>query len=76
MKERTEMFWYLQLQFLNMTNVDLHNLFWAVRGSVIYKKNKYTEKLSNIVQLTYSYDNDTRDCLATHLALQLAGIEE
>jgi hypothetical protein len=76
LKEKTELFWFLQLQFLEMNQWHLRTSFWAIQSLPVYKPNKITYKLKNKVDGTYQYDEETRQCLATHLAIQLSGVEE
>jgi hypothetical protein len=76
LRQQTETFWLLQLQLLEMSRWHLRLTFWSIQHLPTYKKNKITHKLSSKVDHTWNYDEETRQCLATHIALQLAGVEE
>jgi hypothetical protein len=76
LRQQTEIFWLLQLQLLEMSRWHLRLTFWSIQHLPTYKKNKITHKLSSKVDHTWNYDEETRQCLATHIALQLAGVEE
>lgn len=84
-KQQTEMFWLLQLQFMQMDIDDLLSTYIAVKSLAMYVPNSKTEKineiLNNYARIVHSgasrtvFDEEI-PCIATHLALQLAGVEE
>lgn len=69
-------FWHLQLQFFEMDELSLTDLFTGIKHSDIYKRNKFTKKFEKMMDYSYSMSQDDMECLATHLALQLSGVEE
>lgn len=82
--DQTVMFWYLQLQFMEMEFNDLLSVYVSIKCSPTYVVNKHTSKINDIMDdyarslyssAKVSFD-DKIPCLATHLALQLSGIEE
>lgn len=64
LREKSEMFWFLQVQFLEMS----HNTLSALSAH-LWVSGMRNEPISQKV-----YEN--REALATHLALQFAGVEE
>jgi hypothetical protein len=74
--EQTCHFWHLQLQFFDMDELSLFDLFTGIKHSSIYKKNKFTEKFEKMLDVSYQMSEKDIECLSTHLALQLSGIEE
>lgn len=79
LKQQTEMFWYLQLQFLSMSRFSIGAIALYYFGSGMYKPNIKTQKAKRLADAarwdTFHYTKEDHECLATHLALQLAGIE-
>lgn len=73
-------FWYLQLQFLQLSKHKLLSLFYLMRHSEIYIPTKHTIKFDEKYLLrSVDYREISQkdfECLATHLALQMAGINE
>lgn len=77
LKQQTEMFWYLQLQFLDMGRHNARCIFWDLKFGNNYVKNKHTKKmLTCLGRLSSSWTQEEFECLCTHFALQLAGVEE
>ena len=74
--EQTIMFWNLQLQFMARSSDSLLDVYEGLRFGGMYKNNKYTQKME---QLRHRYGQlfteEEHNCLATHLALQLSGVE-
>lgn len=74
--EQTIMFWNLQLQFMARSSDSLLDVYEGLRFGGMYKNNKYTQKME---QLRHRYGHlfteEEHNCLATHLALQLSGLE-
>lgn len=81
LRQQTETFWLLQMQFLSM-NIDAEgtfNLLYGIRYSDLYKKNKHTSKIDKKLHNRYwktGWKEGDFECLCTHFALQLAGVEE
>lgn len=73
-------FWHLQLQFMAMEKLSeaAYNTLYGIYFSPIYKPNNFTRKIRNLMFLKgHSFWNDEDfNCLCTHFALQLSGIEE
>lgn len=70
LQEKTELFWYLQMQLLD-SSTDAVQLI--ARGLVIskqYNKNHYTPIIKNF--LFKKLNSKEFECLATHIALQLS----
>jgi hypothetical protein len=83
LKQQTETFWLLQLQMLERSVFMLQMELITLAQSGLYKKNSHTKKFGKFVfnyfhfhKLPQDYTEDDHNCLATHLALQLAGVEE
>lgn len=72
--EQTIMFWNLQLQFMEMDEVALTNIFDEYDLEDFIKENEYTKKARSISQKKWDLTEDEHNCLATHLALQLSGL--
>jgi|688.fasta_scaffold2130521_2 hypothetical protein len=79
-KEQTCIFWHLQLQLFQLTSHKLLQVYYSIRFSDIYIPNKYTSKFDEkyVVRSVDYREIQQKDfeCLATHLALQMAGINE
>lgn len=75
LRQQTEMFWLLQLQLLEMNSKRLFAIWIILINSNLYRGNKHTYKFVNKA-MDEKLTEEDRQCLATHLALQLAGIEE
>lgn len=74
---QTEMFWYLQLQFLARSSISLADAFNGLRYGGMYNINKHTKKMILLLgKDPYTWTQEEHDCLATHLAVHLSGIEE
>lgn len=79
LRQQTEMFWLLQMQFLSMDRFTLGCLMLYYSGSSLYKRNKHSikaKRLADNARWELPYTEEDHECLATHLALQLAGVEE
>jgi response regulator RpfG family c-di-GMP phosphodiesterase len=80
LKQQTETFWLLQMQFMELTSFVLASLMQDLLDSGSYRANRHTNRAKKILDKVYrrGWDVTTGDtyCLATHLALQLAGVEE
>lgn len=80
LRQQTEMFWLLQLQFMSMDRHTeyVYNMMWGLYFSPIYRPNKHTRKIKRIMfeSRSYLWTEDEFNCLCTHFALQLAGVEE
>lgn len=78
--QQTEMFWYLQLQFLSIdkTSEAAYNTLTGIYFSPMYTYNKFTRKIRQILFESHwrGWTDEEFACLCTHFALQLAGIEE
>lgn len=72
--DQTIMLWTLQLQFFQMDGLSLEELYKSVRHSPSYIKNGFTRKLDKKMSPSYSFTEDDRMCISTHLALQLSGL--
>ena len=73
LERQTQTFWTIQLTLLELDGPNLALIHAAMMSSCMYKRNKYTEKLQSLKMFSMSEKN--RQCLATHLALQLCGID-
>jgi hypothetical protein len=73
LEQQTRMFWIVQLTLLELDGASLAVMLASLLSSNTYKRNKYTEKLQSLEMFTMSEKD--RQCLATHLALQLCGID-
>jgi hypothetical protein len=73
LERQTETFWTIQLSLLEMSSYTLILLFNRYQHDGMYVKNKYTKKLQQLK--IFSISEEDRQCLATHLALQLCGID-
>jgi hypothetical protein len=72
-----EIFWFLQLQFLVRSSMSLADVFNGIRYGGMYEENKHTKKMIGLLgKDPYMWTNEEHDCLATHLAVVLSGIEE
>lgn len=77
--DQTVMFWHLQLQFMQMQVYHLGCTWNSVTTLPTYCRNEHTTKACVIAlkALTKGYLTDKdRECLATHISIQLSGIEE
>jgi hypothetical protein len=74
LEQQTRMFWTVQLTLLELDGPSLALMLASLLSSDTYRRNKYTEKLQSLEMFDMSEKD--RQCLATHLALQLCGIEE
>ena len=75
LREQTEQFWHLQLQFLEVTSLFLSLHFRQLAQLEIYVPNKHTEKIRTYTSgLGMCMSEEQRQCVATHLALQLSGL--
>jgi uncharacterized membrane protein (DUF106 family) len=75
LREQTEQFWHLQLQFLEVTSLGLSLHFRQLVQYEIYSENKHTKKIRNYTSgLGICMTEEQRQCVATHLALQLSGL--
>jgi len=82
--DQTIHFWNLQLQFIDLSPYNLLKIFDSIRHTPMYKTNKDTKKFDQILtdhmrtvftkRRHESMMKDRYD-LATHIALQLSGIE-
>lgn len=80
MNDRVCNFWNLQLQLFQFSKYEIVQMYYLLRGSDIYVKNKFTVKndlkyLVNSISFSEINEEDMY-CLATHIALQLSGLEE
>lgn len=82
-KELTTNFWNVQLQLLEMYPGSLLNLLSSMVESGVYKRTSKSKKFGKITKTGFVpsrthflMGEEDRQCLATHLALQLAGVEE
>lgn len=77
--EQTIMFWNLQLQFMSMDRFYLGCVALYHMSSSTYVRNSYSNKakrLSNYARWeSCKFTENQHNCLATHLALQLSGVE-
>ena len=73
LESKTQTFWLIQWNLLEMDGPSLALILAAMLSSKVYKRNKYTEKVQSFEM--FSMSEKDRQCLATHLALQLCGIE-
>lgn len=73
-------FWHLQLQLLQLSTHKLLHIYYSVRFSNIYVPNEHTNKFDEKYTFrSVDYAEISQkdfECLATHLALQMAGINE
>lgn len=84
LRQQTEMFWLLQLQFMQMSPYNLLSMYDSIRYTSAYRENEMTRKMTQLLRVStevFSESNHLtlmaeRDCIATHLALQFAGVEE
>ncbi len=69
-------FWYIQLQLFQLSTSEIVNLFYLVYGSNLYIKNEYSKKFINkyLYQFPSLITEDDKECLATHIAMQLTGL--
>ena len=79
LRNQTCHFWHIQLQFFQLSKHKLISIFYSIRHSEMYIPNKYTSKFDQkYIFTSVDYNEISQkdlECLATHLALQLAGIE-
>jgi len=79
LEDQTINFWNIQLFLFNLDYESLAIIFLLISRSPLYVENKYTAKM---IRLSYgvmaSADIEEKDieCLATHIALQMAAINE
>lgn len=74
--EQTIMFWYLQLQFMARSSRSLVDVWQGIRFGGMYSS-PFSMKMYELVRKgCYDWTEDEHNCLATHLAIQLSGIEE
>lgn len=80
LRQQTEMFWLLQLQFLSIdkTSESAYNTLSGIYFSPMYNNNKFTRKIRQILFESHwrGWTDGEFACLCTHFALQLAGVEE
>lgn len=72
-------FWHLQLQFLASFPKSVALSYASYIASDMYKANSFTSNVINItakISAGYEVPHKDFECLCTHFALQLAGIEE
>lgn len=77
--DQTIHFWHLQLQFMELHCSVLGRMFLNGRANGITKDNRYSNKvikLANRAVYEGTLNEEERQCLATHLALQLSGMGE
>jgi len=80
MKEETILFWNNHFQMLELDIITLaelaNNLMYS--PSTFYIENDFTGKIKSLVSSVLkggSWTEKDRTCLATHLALQMSGVE-
>lgn len=76
LEAQTLQFWHLQLQFLEIPVGHIAALFAIQLSSPYYRRNKHTKRLESKFFTNHKPTTKDVECLATHLAMQLAGIEE
>lgn len=77
LKEQTEMFWYLQLQFMARSSRSLADAYQGIRYGQMYVRNAHSAKMERLLGIDpFLWSEEDHNCLATHLALQLSGMEE
>lgn len=77
LRQQTEMFWLLQLQFLSNYPMWVMPIFRGLFHSDSYVKTKFSNKIHKIlIQDDLDLSHEQFECLCTHFALQLAGVEE
>lgn len=78
LNDQTIQFWNLQFQFLELNSWDLFSMYISIRNNTVYRPTKLTQKLDrlSVDWRDKPIKEKERQCLATHLALQLAGVEE
>lgn len=82
LREQTEQFWHLQLQFLETDTYVLLEHLLELKDSGLYVKNKKSKKMQRYLQKSNMWnsgnflDPNQKACVATHLALQLSGLGE
>jgi hypothetical protein len=79
LEDQTINFWNIQLFLFEMDSRSISIAALIVMDSPLYVRNKYTDKILNIVYSIMADkdipEEDTQ-CVATHIALQIAMIEE
>lgn len=73
LERQTETFWTIQLTLLELNSGSLGIILISLLASDVYRRNKYTKKMEDLDM--FSMSEEDRQCLATHLALQLCGID-
>jgi hypothetical protein len=73
LERQTETFWIVQLTLLELNSGSLGLILTSLLASDMYRRNKYTKKMEDLEM--FSMSEEDRQCLATHLALQLCGID-
>lgn len=77
LRQQTEMFWLLQLQFMARSSQSLADIFNGIRYGALFVRNKHAIKMEKLLGIDpFLWTEEQHNCLATHLALQLAQVEE
>jgi hypothetical protein len=76
LQRRTEMFWALQIQFMELSDYALCNSYVSItdQAKLTDKQNK-NYRLA-LTKLGFALSPDEKACLATSLAVHLSGVEE
>lgn len=75
LKEKTELFWYLQMQFLDTQEFVISQIMRRMLSSNQYIEHYY---YTSIIKRLLNRENPTQEefeCICTHLALQLSGAD-
>lgn len=77
LRQQTEMFWFLQMQFLSMNEMYFWHIARSLMAADVYVVNDFSKKIEGLMNMPVTYwTEDDFACLCTHFALQLSGIEE
>jgi hypothetical protein len=75
LRQQTEMFWILQIQFMEMPHLKLRRMIMSYIDSHMYVENERTKKIKNTLDVWFrGWTQEEHNCVATHLALQMAGV--
>lgn len=79
-KIQTINFFNLQLNLFQFSSQEIRQLYYIIRTSNIYEPNEHTKKLDDLLlfnspSLPNWLNEKDIECIATHLAMQLSGLE-
>jgi hypothetical protein len=76
LQRRTEMFWALQIQFMELSDYGLCSVYVNIMNRINLNKIQSKNYKLALNKLGFTLFPDEKACLATSLAVHLSGVEE